>query len=93
MEGFSRLATADPAWPNLDEGQVRQMEEALEPLKEGWEQTAFADSARAQHLSEQYLQICHHMAQVTATAAKLSAFAPLGFELRFGPGGACRLWC
>ncbi len=89
MEGFSRLATADPAWPNLDEGEVQaRMEEALEPLKEGWDQTAFADSARAQHLSEQYLQICHHMAQVTATAAKLSAFAPLGFELRFGPGGS-----
>lgn len=88
MEGFGRRAQADPGWPGLSEAQVQAlMDEALHPLTENWESTPFSDTPRARHASEGYVQVCRHMARVMAEAARVSAFRPVGFELRFGEGG------
>ena len=88
MEGFGRRAMLTPAWPLIPDSQVDAlMAESLAPLIEDWEQTPFSDTPRARHLSESYLDVCRHMAMVMTEAARVSAFEPAGFELRFGEGG------
>ena len=88
MEGFGRRALALPGWPEVSAQAVRAaMDAALIPLIEGWEQTPFSDTPRSRHASEDYLKVCHNMAQVLTQAAQVSAFEPLGFELRFGMDG------
>jgi ATP-dependent helicase/nuclease subunit B len=88
MEGFGKRAAENPAWPRIADSQVDAlMEETLAPLTEDWEQTPFSDTPRARHMSENYVNVCRHMARVMTEAARVSAFEPAGFELRFGSGG------
>lgn len=88
MEGYGRRAADIPGWPHVPDEQVKAlMTAALLPLMEDWEQTPFCDTARARHTSQSYLRVCHNMAQVITQAARVSAFSPVGFELRFGEGG------
>ena len=88
MEGFGRHAMAMPGWPDMTDEQVRAaVDAAMAPLTENWDQTPFSDTARNRHMSGNYLGVCRNMAQVITEAAKASAFAPVGFELRFGMGG------
>ncbi len=87
MDGFTRLATQDAAWPEVDRFRAEQlMDEAMTPLVAGWEEEPFRDTARMRKVSEGYMRVARRMAWMVTRGAAQSRLRPERSELRFGDG-------
>ena len=87
MDGFTRLAMADAAWPRVDRERAEAlMDESLAPLVKEWESRPYLDTARQRAASQGYLRVARRMAWMVTRGAAQSRMAPLGSELRFGDG-------
>lgn len=87
MDGFTRLAKADPSWPRVDRERAEAlMDEALAPLVADWGEKPFYDTARLRKKSEGYLRVARRMAWMMTRGAAQSSLRPQSSELRFGDG-------
>lgn len=87
MDGFTRLAAADQAWPRVDQKRAEQMmDEAMAPLVAMWEEKPFHDTARQRKMSESYQRVARRMAWMVTKGAEQSSLRPAHSELRFGDG-------
>ena len=87
MDGFTRLAVEDKAWPEVDQSRAEQlMDEAIAPLVAGWQDEPFYDTARLRKMSEGYRRVARRMAWMVTRGAMQSRLSPAHSELHFGDG-------
>ena len=87
MDGFTRLAVRDGAWPKVDQRRAEQlMDEAMAPLVAGWKDEPFYDTARLRKMSESYRRVARRMAWMVTRGAMQSRLSPAHSELHFGDG-------
>lgn len=88
MEGFTRRAQQDPAWPGMGRERAEGlMDEVLLDLTRGWEEAPWADTPRARSRAKGALGLCRRMAWALTEGGAASDFKPAYTELRFGMEG------
>ena len=88
LQGYATLASAMPAWPNIDEGEIdRMMDQVLSPLTDAWAGGPLREDPMGEQLGRSYVRAIRRAAKMFTEHARNSRFTTWGAEVAFGRDG------
>lgn len=87
MEGYTRAAAENPAWPQVGrEESDAMMERVLEPIRQEWANTPLGEDAMMRAAGEAFCRVARRVAWTYAGQMQRGGFRTGQIEARFGPG-------